>query len=120
MLVSGARGDAETEVLGRRRHGRNDDRRISQRDLGARTQRGLRGILIGVIDTHHIGEEQGGKTALFEDLRKLNPVRKLVVVPRRVLRVLPQARGLVTNRVHRKSVEKNRFFRRHANPFPQP
>ncbi len=105
MLESRPRGDAEAEVLGDRCHGRDQQQRIRDRDLGALPQRGLIGSAVDVVGAEHVRDEQAVEQPAFEEPGEVGPVAEVGVAVRLVRRVPPQSRRLVGDAVHVEGVE---------------
>ncbi|MNO49049.1 hypothetical protein D3C76_393930 [compost metagenome] len=108
VFVGQRKGDTKTQVLGHPGHCRHQQQRIIDRHLHATAQGGLRAALIDVVDTQHIGDEQGVEQAAFEQAGQVGPVVQAVEGHAGVTWVAPQAGGLVAGGIHAEGVEANR------------
>jgi hypothetical protein len=91
VLVRGAGGDAEAQVLGHEGHGRDEQQRVGHRHLGAVADRRLVAASVDVVGAEHVGDEDAVERAAFEELRELGPVREVGVPVRLVERMAPQS-----------------------------
>jgi hypothetical protein len=75
-LIGERDGDAEAEMLGRRRHGRNQQERIIHRRLCRMAQRRFRSAGENVVHTQHVGQKKTIEQAALQRARKLDPRRR--------------------------------------------
>ncbi len=105
MFERQRRRQAEAQVLGHQRHGRDELQRVINRHLGGLANRRLAVAAIHVINAQHIGNEQPIELAALEDFRQIGPVFEVLVLPGAVARMRPEARRLMADAVHVKRVE---------------
>ncbi len=99
--------EAEAQVLGDHGHGRDQLQRIVDRHLGGLANRRITVALIDVVDTQDIGDEQAIELAALENPGQIGPVLQVLVLPRTIARVSPEAGRLVPHTVHVKGIEAN-------------
>lgn len=105
MLESGARGDSETKMFGDEGHRRDQEQGIGDRYLRRLADGGLIAGVVDVVGAEHIGDEQSVEAAALEELGQICPIGQVLVPPRLVVGVPPQAGGLVRNTIHIECVE---------------
>ena len=94
-------------MLSDHRHGWNQLQRVIDRHLRRLTNRRLAVAAINIVNTQHVGDKQAVKLAALEDFCQIGPVFQVLVLPRTITRVRPQAGRLVAHTVHVESVETN-------------
>ncbi len=112
MFERQRRGQAEAQVLGHQRHGRDELQRVIDRHLGGLANRRLAVAAIDIVNTQYIGNEQTIELAAFENFRQIGPVLEVLVLPGAVTRMRPEARRLMADAVHVKRIEAD--LARHA------
>ena len=107
LFVGQRAGHREPEVLGHRRHRGDLHERVVQRDLvGVQQCRGA-GVLVDVVDSQHVGQEEGVEAAGLEGLCQGSPVFEGVVGIRLIFRVAPEPGALVGRGGHVEGIEGN-------------
>ncbi|MNR51602.1 hypothetical protein D3C85_1712960 [compost metagenome] len=81
MLESERSGKAKTQVLGDRRHRRDQRQRIVHRNLSRLADCRVAITIEHVIDANHIGDEQTVELATFQQLGQIRPVLLILVLP---------------------------------------
>ena len=81
--------DADAEMLGDMRHGRDQQHRIELRNLCPAAQRRVGRSGINVVNTDAVGDEDRVELAGLENARHVRPVIKRIEVQRAVLRMAP-------------------------------
>ena len=109
-LVGQVGGHAEAEMLGHRRHRRDQQQRIVARRLRGVAQRRVRAAAEHVVDAEHVGEKQPVEPAALQRFGQIDPVRQPVIFRRAVARMGPQPRRLMRDAVHGEGVEPDLFF----------
>lgn len=105
VLVGRACCDAEPEVLGDRGHHGGKLHRIIYRHLRAIADRGGIVAAVHVVGAEHVGDEDAVEEALLGDAGQVGPVLDVLVAPRLIFGVTPQARALVRGTVHVERVQ---------------
>ncbi|MNC15517.1 hypothetical protein D3C75_633390 [compost metagenome] len=72
-------GQAETEVFRHRRHGRDQQQRVVDRQLDRLFQRHVHRALVDVVDPDDVGDEQAVEQPALQQLRQFGPVLEGVV-----------------------------------------
>jgi hypothetical protein len=106
-LVGERAGDAEAQVLRHRRHGRDGEQRVIQRDLRGFPQRIVGIAAIDVVHAQNIGQEERIELAALQDPREVGPIGEIDVAIGAVARVPPQPRRLMHDAVHVEGVEQD-------------
>jgi hypothetical protein len=94
-------------MLRRHRNRCNQLERIIDRDLRRLLQRMVVVALVNVVIANDIGNEDAVEDAAFQRGSELRPIFQILVLPRTVARMRPQARRLVADTVHIESIEAN-------------
>ena len=115
-LVSEVGGQAEAEVFRHRRHRRNQQQRIVDRQLDRLPQRHLHRPLVHVVDPDDIGDKQTVEQTTLQQLRQLGPVFQRLVLGRVVPRMGPQAVVDMPDAVHVEGIEQDLFLRHQMVP----
>ena len=113
-LVGRVDGDAEAQMFGDMRHGRNRDQRIIDRDLCAGLDRRRRAAPVDVVDPDDIGQEQPVELAALGSDGQIRPVIEIGIAHRLVARMRPEAMVDVADAVHVEGVNLHFFH----IPFP--
>ena len=113
-------GEGEAQVLGRRRHGRDQRHGIVGRDLHRLDDRGLRPGAIEVVGADHVREEERIEAAALKQPGELDP--GLDPVELALARVVPHPEAVldVGDAVHRERVEVDAFAHRRPAPKLRP
>jgi hypothetical protein len=101
-----------------RRHGdrRDELQGIVDRNLGRLVQRVIIAALIDVVIADDIGDKNAVKNTPLERDPKLRPVFEILVLPRPIPWMRPQARRLMPDAVHVESIEAD-LPRHHRTPL---
>ncbi len=105
MLVRGARGYAEPQVLRNERHCGDQKHRVIHGHLRAVANRGLVASAIHVVGAEDVRNKDAVEGAALQQLRELGPIGEVLVPPGLVIRVAPHPGGLVSDTVHVESIE---------------
>jgi hypothetical protein len=107
-------GDAETDVLGHRRHDRHDHHRVIDRDLHGLDDRRRRAAPVDIVDADDVGQEDPVELAAFRQPRQILPVFDRVVRGRAIARMRPHSVLNMADAVHVEGVEADLFRHRAA------
>ena len=116
-LVARREGDPEAEVLGDRRHRRDDEQRVVRGDLQPLADGRLGAPAEDVVRPHDIREEHAVEAAVLEQPRELEPVGDVLEAVPVVAGQRPQPVGDVAHRVHLEQVEDELLLLGHGSPF---
>ena len=113
-VLEGKRGrQPEAEMLGDERHRRHELQGIVDGDLRRVAKRRVEIAMVDVVDAENVGDEQAVELAALQNLSELDPIFEILVLPRTVARMRPQAGRLMPDAVHVEGVEPD--FARHGN-----
>src|ERR1700722_16934112 len=107
MLEGGRRGDADAEMLGCQRDGRDELQRVVDRNLRRLLDRVEIASLVDVIVANHVGNKDAVENTAFQRPGKILPVVQILVFVESIARMRPQPRGLVTDTIHVECIESN-------------
>ena len=120
-LVGERTGNAESEMLGHRRHGGHEQHRVADRNLHRMAQRRIGRAAINVIDAEYVGQKNAIEPAAFQNARQPRPVIEVAIAGRAITRMRPQPRRLMADCVHLEGVEADLLHRssysRHSRSF---
>src|ERR1700722_8924416 len=100
-------------MLGDERHRRHELQGTVDGELRRVTKRSVEVAMIHVVDAKHVRDEYAVELPALQNLSELDPIFEILVLPRAVARMRPQAGRLMPDAVHVEGVESN--FARHGN-----
>src|ERR1700722_16921375 len=113
-VLEGKRGrQSEAEMLCDQSHRRHELQGIVDGDLRRVAKRGVEVAMVDVIDAKNVRDEEAVELPALQDLSELDPIFEILVLPRTVARMRPQAGRLMPDAVHVEGVEPD--FARHRN-----
>jgi len=95
----------EAEMFGHIGHGRNELQGIVDGHLCRMAQSGVDIAVQHIINSEHIGDEEPIELAALQGLGEMDPIVEILVLPRLIARMPPEARRLVTHAVHVEGVQ---------------
>ncbi|KAG0745209.1 hypothetical protein G6F24_015939 [Rhizopus arrhizus] len=110
-LVGQVDRDAEPQVPGGGRHGRNRQQRIVHRQLDRFAQGQVGRVLVDVVHAHDVGQEQAVEQPAFQQPGQIGPVVQRLVLRGRVARMGPQAVVDVPHAIHVERVQEDLLLR---------
>lgn len=105
LLIRRSHRNPEPKALRRRSHRRDDGQRLVDGPLRCAPNRRLQAVLVHVVAAENVGDEDAVEFAAFEKLRERGPVREGIEIRRLVVRVFPEAGGVVPRAHFNKGVD---------------